>query len=72
MDSGDIEVWQCFSPGDSMECVSALSSGHDNMVLCLGVLYDEDSATILSGGADGRQAERKRVMHIFSVCVSTD
>ena len=48
-DSGELEVWNYQSLGNSLEYSKTLGS-HDDMVLCLCNLSERDS--IVSGGAD--------------------
>ena len=54
-DSGELEMWNCVQPGNTLELQGSLRS-HDDMVLCLcrlgGVAWG--GVRVVSGGADGR------------------
>lgn len=48
-DSGEVEVWNCHPPGNTLEYKTALGS-HDDMALCL--CRTADHERVVSGGAD--------------------
>lgn len=50
-DSGELEVWNCRLPGNSMEYQASLVS-HDDMVLCVDAIAGGER--VVSGGADRR------------------
>ena len=57
VDEGNIEIWECQSPGNSLERISYLTGVHHDMALSLSVLEANDHASVgdvLSGGGDGR------------------
>ena len=50
-DSGEVEIWNCHPPGNTVEYTHSLGS-HDDMVLSVARLSDGER--IVSGGADRR------------------
>ena len=57
VDEGDIEIWECQSPGNTLERISYLTGSHHDMALTLSVVEAGDNACtrdVVSGGGDGR------------------
>ena len=57
MDEGNVEIWGCQSPGNTLERVNCLTGMHHDMALSLSIVGGSDSAStgdVLSGGGDGR------------------
>ena len=57
MDEGDVEIWGCQSPGNTLERINYLTGSHHDMALSLSVVGTSDNASVgdvLSGGGDGR------------------
>ena len=57
VDEGDIEIWECQSPGNTLEKIDNLGKSHHDMALTLSVVEADDNACtgdVVSGGGDGR------------------
>ena len=50
-DSGELEVWSCGSPGNTLTFTASVGS-HDDMVVTVKQLAEPQS--LASGGADGK------------------